>query len=156
MRSIFFVLCLLFTLLSFPATAFAHPVQTDYLITPQALLETQTKYSTGEPFQMAPVKVYSPADASKPWMEAVTDNDGRFAFLPDRSLAGDWMVEIGQYDHADALTLQVSNRGLEVAPAVQERAASAPGKQWLVLGFAVVTGGLGSQLFSGRSRRKWF
>jgi nickel transport protein len=146
MRSLLFTLCLLIALLGFPAPALAHAVQTNYLITPEALLETQTKYSNGEPLRRASVKIYSPADPSKPWMESVTDGEGRFAFLPDRSLTGDWMVEIGQSDHADALTLKVSDRGVEIAPDVPERQSQGSGKQFWVVGFAILCGGLGTKL----------
>ncbi|MCM1984101.1 hypothetical protein [Lyngbya confervoides] len=94
--------------------ALAHSVQTDYLLSPESELSLDVTFSTGEPLQEAPVKVYAPNNPEKPWLEGTTDASGKFTFLPDSALAGDWTVEIGEYDHADILTVPVNQGGIQI------------------------------------------
>ncbi len=152
MKALLLALFLLLTTLGIAAPAFAHTVETDYLVNAQSGLEIRSHYSTGEPMEKAVVKVYSPSDPSKPWMEASTDAEGRFAFLPDRSIPGDWTVKVGQTDHGDALTVEVTDQGVEIAPDVKERADGS--KQLVVIGFAALTGGIAKKLSS--RKRNWF
>jgi nickel transport protein len=152
MKALLLAFFLLLTTLGWSAPAFAHTVETDYLINAQSALEIRSHYSTGEPMERAVVKVYSPSDPSKPWMESTTDTEGRFAFLPDRSIPGDWTVKIGQTDHGDALTVEVTDKGVELAPDVKERADGS--KQLVVVGFAALMGGIGKKLAS--RQKTWF
>jgi hypothetical protein len=139
------------------APAFAHAVETDYTIADDAKLKTNTRFSTGEPLTLAPVRVFSPASLDRPWLEGQTDAQGMFSFSPDRKVTGNWEVAIGEGNHADALTVAVSAQDIQIKE-VQER-AQAPhthpaqtnpfGKQLLVVGFVAAAGGLG-KLLSGK------
>ncbi|MBW4551740.1 MAG: hypothetical protein KME35_11615 [Aphanocapsa sp. GSE-SYN-MK-11-07L] len=147
MRTLILALFLLLTTLGLPAPAFAHAVETDYLINAQAALETRSHYSTGEPMEKAVVKVYSPSDPTKPWLESTTDAEGKFAFQPDRKLPGEWTVKIGQSDHGDIVTLTVTDQGAEVdSEGVPEQANGS--KQIVVIGFAALAGGIAQKLSS--------
>jgi nickel transport protein len=137
------------TSLGFAAPAFAHTVETNYFIADQAKLETNTRFSSGEPFTLAPVKVFSPTNLDKPWLEGKTDTQGMFAFTPDRKLNGDWQVAIGEGNHADALTLAVSNQDVQIREIQEKQAANPWGRQLIVVGFVAVAGGLG-KLFSSK------
>jgi nickel transport protein len=151
------VLALIFSVLlslGFTAPALAHTVETNYQIAEHKKLETHSLYSTGEPFSQAPVRVYAPNGSDLPWLSAQTDAQGQFTFTPDTQIAGRWLVEIGQSDHADNITLDVSRQGVQVKE-INEKAQAeiAPvahpfQQQWLVLGFATVFGSLGTRLFA--------
>lgn len=147
-------LCLaLVAILGLSSPALAHSLETNYLISPQSQLQLHTQFSTGEPFQQAPVRVFSPADDTKPWLEGKTDAKGEFAFAPDRSLRGDWFVEIGEFtqsNHSDALTLAVDPQGIQVKDVTEKQASYPWGKQMLVLGFAALSGGIGRKLLASR------
>ncbi|PSN18807.1 hypothetical protein C7271_10565 [filamentous cyanobacterium CCP5] len=96
----------LIVLLGFPASASAHMVETNYVM--NDLLEFQSAFSTGEPLQQATVTIYAPNDSEEPWMELTTDDEGRFAFLPDPAIPGDWDVYIRLGTHEDIWTIPVN------------------------------------------------
>lgn len=94
--------------------AMAHSVQTDYLLSPKSELSLDVTYGSGDPVPETTVKVYAP-NSTEPWMEGKTDANGKFSFLPDRSIPGEWTVKIGQYDHADILKVPVDQKnGVDV------------------------------------------
>ena len=97
-----------------PKQAFAHSVQTDYLLTSQKGLELDVSFSTGEPLADAPVKIYSPNNLDEPWFEGKTDENGQFDFLPDQKMEGEWTVEIGEMSHADILSVPVKQDGIQI------------------------------------------
>lgn len=94
---------------SFPAAASAHMIETNYVL--DNLLEFQSTFSTGEPVQQATVQIYAPNNPDEPWIELTTDDDGRFAFMPDPTLPGEWDVHIRQGFHEDIWTVPVVETG---------------------------------------------
>ncbi|NET36506.1 MAG: DUF4198 domain-containing protein [Cyanothece sp. SIO1E1] len=103
---------MLLTLLGLPTKALAHAVETNYLLGGNKL-EFQSGFRTGEALAGATVKVYAPNNSTEPWMEGVTDEEGRFSFIPDASLQGDWKIKIGQGGHSDIWTVPVGADGIE-------------------------------------------
>jgi len=99
-------------LVGFSAPAWAHQVETFYTLGDQ--LEFQSTFSSGEPFTGATVTIYSPNDADQPWQTLTTDNEGRFAFVPDKAIPGDWEIAIESDDlsHADYWTVPVGEEGI--------------------------------------------
>lgn len=102
------IVCL--ALFGFPAQAFAHQVETFYFMKDE--LEFQSTFSTGEPFVGATVEIYAPNNSEEPWLVLTTDEEGRFAFLPDESIQGDWEVSIEEGGHADYWTVPVGENGI--------------------------------------------
>ncbi len=104
------VLCL--ALVGFPAQAWAHQVETFYTLGDQ--LEFQSTFSSGEPFVGATVSIYAPNNLEEPWQTLTTDSEGRFAFVPDESIPGDWEIAIEADDlsHADYWTVPVGDKGV--------------------------------------------
>ena len=102
-----------------PTKAFAHQVQTDYVLNNRfanredEVLETRTTFSTGEPLKGAKVSVFAPERPFRPYATGVTDDQGRFAFNPDESITGDWEVKIQRAGHADILLVPVTANGIE-------------------------------------------
>lgn len=111
MNKVFFSLLTLLAVLGTPTKLLAHMIETNYLM--GAKLEFQSSYSSGEPVKRAQVFVYAPNDSTKPWMEGETDEEGRFAFLPDPSIQGDWEIQILQEGHEDYWTIPVGQNGVE-------------------------------------------
>lgn len=112
MKRLLFALVLCLTLVSFPAKAWAHQVETFYTVGDQ--LEFQSVFSTGEPFAGAEVTIHAPHQGGKPWLSTFTDGEGRFAFLPDESIPGNWEIAIEGDDlsHADYWTVPVGDKGI--------------------------------------------
>jgi nickel transport protein len=105
-----------------PGQALAHSVQTDFQLIseianrakPATQLEVKSSYDTGDNLANARVLVFAPNDSEKPWMEGMTDAQGKFIFQPDPKLKGNWTLKIGRGDHGDILTVPVSDRGIEI------------------------------------------
>lgn len=155
MKRLSILLALLVGLLGFPGRALAHSVWTDFQIQAEQLQLTSL-FSTDEPFQGAPVRVYAPNNPDRPWMEGKTDDQGNFLFKPDPNLVGDWQVRIGDRgDHADILTVPVTQSGVQVdliSQAEQHR------MHWWVRQVGVLLGAFGSGLGSAVlfRQRRWF
>jgi len=104
------VMCL--ALVGFPAQAWAHQVETFYTLDNQ--LEFQSRFSSGEPFVGATVTIHAPNNPDQAWLTTTTDSEGRFSFLPDESIPGDWEVAIEDdtQSHADYWTVPVGDKGI--------------------------------------------
>jgi nickel transport protein len=132
MKRLIVALVACFALVGWPAQAWAHQVETFFILGNQ--LEFESRFSTGEPFVGASVSVHAPNDTHQPWLTTTTDDEGRFAFLPDESIPGDWQVAIEDdtLSHADYWTVPVGSKGiiydaisLDSTEDVHYRAASA-------------------------------
>ena len=111
MKQLLAVALAFFVCLGFPADAFAHMVETNYLLDNQ--LEFQSTFSTGEPFKEAEVTIYAPNNPDEPWLVTTTDDEGRFAFMPDLSIPGDWDIYIQKEGHEDIWTVPVHDGTIE-------------------------------------------
>ncbi len=116
-----------------PAEALAHQVQTDYILNGQTnspvsseggqtgnSLSLQTTFSNGQPLKGATVIVYAPDQPDRVWTKGVTDSQGRYTFVPDRSISGEWKVDIQREGHADILQVPVTEEGIEIDLVAQE------------------------------------
>ncbi len=105
-------------LVSITGKASAHLVETNYALDQlsqtgsQQVLNMQSTFSNGTPLKGAKVNVYSPNNPVTPWAQGVTDHQGRFSFVPNQSLTGDWEVTIDQQGHGDMLTIPVDEAGV--------------------------------------------
>lgn len=117
-----------------PTAAFAHQVQTNYILngqssfqdaTPATLnssaqapaedetLELHTTFSNGQPLKGAKVTVYAPEQSFRPHTTGITDSQGRFTFAPDESIPGEWEVKIKRAGHSDIIYVPVTEAGIE-------------------------------------------
>ncbi|WOD37832.1 carboxypeptidase-like regulatory domain-containing protein [Nodosilinea sp. E11] len=113
MKRLFVALVMCFALVGFPAQAGAHQVETFYTLDNQ--LEFQSVFSTGEPFAGATVTIYAPNQPDAAWKKTTTDSEGRFSFLPDESIPGNWEIAIedsNNLSHADYWTVPVGDKGI--------------------------------------------
>lgn len=112
MKRLLVALIMGLVLVGLPTPAWAHQVETFYTLGNQ--LEFQSTFSGGDPFAGATVTIYAPNNADQPWQTLTTDRDGRFAFVPDESIPGDWEIAIEGEDasHADYWTVPVGDKGI--------------------------------------------
>ncbi len=96
-----------------PLSAYAHGVDLEYK-TVEAI-QIQATYDSGEPMTQASVNVYSPTDPATPWQQGMTDDQGRFSFVPDPSLPGRWEVIVRQAGHGSVVTIPVEDPATEGA-----------------------------------------
>ncbi len=112
MKKSLLLLPVLLGILATPAKTLAHAMETNFQLLDK--LEFQSVYSGGEPAKKAKVIVYAPNNPDQPWMVGETDDQGRFSFLPDKAIPGDWEVEFEQEGHGDILTVPVNEKGVDV------------------------------------------
>lgn len=106
-----------------PTEAFAHQVQTNYIlnglpstedsVSQNESLEIQSTFSNGQPLKGAKVSIYAPNRPFGPYATGKTDAQGRFSFQPEASIPGEWEVKIKREGHADILYVPVTEEGIE-------------------------------------------
>jgi nickel transport protein len=111
MKKLLAYLPLVLVVMSIPAKTLAHTMQTNYLFTDE--LEFQSTYSTDEAAKNADVIIYAPNNLEKPWLESKTDEEGRFSFLPDQNIPGDWEVQIIDEGHGEVIIVPVTENGVD-------------------------------------------
>lgn len=129
----------------------AHNVETNYILSSQNELEIQVMYSTGEPFESAPVKIYSPTDSETPVLEGMTDEDGRFAFEADTDAdPGDWKMRIGELGHADILLVPVDENGIDIEQVSSSISTPDQSNGYWTAGLAILSLGLAAKVARSR------
>lgn len=87
-------------------------------------IEIQARYDSGAPMREAQVTVYAPGDPSTPWLQGVTDQEGRFTFTPDFEQPGHWDVKVRQAGHGDIVSIPVGE--VAAATVAAEDAVAGP------------------------------
>jgi nickel transport protein len=133
----------------FAPNASAHMLETNYALKLDSL-ELEANLSNGESLSGGKIVVYAPNNPDTPWLEASTDEQGKFVFRPDPTIEGDWSIEIGEDSHWDNIIVPVDDMGIEleavssVPPSPSNSVAFHPkyhGKEYLlVLGLGIVSG----------------
>jgi nickel transport protein len=68
-------------------------------------ISLQAEYESGLPMQQAQVIVYAPNQPNKPWMQGMTNQDGKFIFIPDGKLSGNWQIKVSQAGHGNIINV---------------------------------------------------
>lgn len=135
--------------------AFAHGSTIEYRKT-QAI-EIQANYEQNVPMANAQVTIYAPNNPSVPWQQGITDDQGRFSFIPDRTQPGFWEVKVRQAGHGSILTIPVA----ETTPAATVPTARSLVEgsnetytplQKTVMAMAGIWGCVGTALFFSRKK----
>ncbi|MEM8501917.1 MAG: carboxypeptidase regulatory-like domain-containing protein [Cyanobacteria bacterium P01_D01_bin.1] len=149
-----------------PTQAMAHQVQTNYVLDSQASgessdrLQLRTTFSNGQPLKGAKVKVYAPDQPYRVHAVGKTDSRGRFTFVPDQPISGDWEIDIKKEGHQDIVTVPVTKgdidlglmaqTGLEQIENTDIHYASSP---WMVVGgVAIAAACLGMAKVNSKQR----
>ncbi len=106
-KSNFFLLPLIiFPVFTWSGTAFAHSTKIEYQQT--RAIEIEATYHDGTPMKNAQVVIYAPNDPATPWIKGMTDDRGRYIFIPDYSQTGNWDVKVRQSGHGGIITIPVA------------------------------------------------
>lgn len=136
-----FPLALLMTLIT--STCWAHGTRCVRL---DGALGVQAEYDNGEPIANADVSVFKPGNDETPWLNGMTDDKGRFFFVPDSE--GSWTVRVQDAQGHSALN------SFDVGPRPARLGKEDPARQktlMLILGLAIIFGVFG--IFSLLRRR---
>jgi nickel transport protein len=130
----------------------AHDMEFAVEKTPNAV-SIRFGYGPEDPARNAPVQVFSPADAAKPFQTGSTDQRGLFVFAPDRP--GEWRVIVDDSEgHREEAKVTVAGDGTVTLPHSHghEHSHSGRGATW-VTGLSTLLGITGITLWwTGRRR----
>jgi nickel transport protein len=133
--------------------ALAHASHVQYRQT-QAV-ELEASYDDGTPMANAQVIVYAPDDPTTPWLQGTTDAEGKFIFVPDSSLPGNWDVTVRQAGHGNIVNIPWGEENVasdtDTATEASTNAAYNP-LQRLVMAAVGVWGFVGTALFFSRKK----
>lgn len=135
--------------------ALAHGVSVEYRQT--AAIEIRAAFDGGEPMADAQVTVYAPDDPTAPWLQGSTDEMGHFAFVPDRSLSGNWDVRVRKSGHGDIISipLEATQEGEPMTTTPWESARGGyTTVQKVTMAAIGVWGLVGTALFFARKKEK--
>ncbi len=113
-------------------------------------IEITAAYDNGQPMSGGQVIVFAPDNPARPWLATTLDEQGRFAFVPDYAVPGNWSVQVRQAGHGAMIHIPVDAAGLETSVAVSPQVFT--GLQLTLMIACVVWGFIGTALFF--SRRK--
>lgn len=146
-RLLFLGLTLFSWRLSISQSALAHGANIVYQTTPAIVI--QATYDDGTPMANAQTVVYSPEDPEKPWLKGVTNEVGKFTFVPDRQQLGNWEVKVRQSGHGDVVTIPVEAETALAQGSSPLMGGYSWGQKWL-MAIAVTWGFIGTALYFSR------
>ena len=133
----------------------AHGARIDYKQTSAIVI--QATYDDGTPMAKAQAIVYAPNDPASPWLKGMTDEEGKFTFVPDPTLSGNWDIKVRQSGHGDIVSIPLTESTAESPRAVKMvsgvNSTSNPHYsvgQKLLMAVAGVWGFVGTALFFAR------
>ena len=95
-------------ILNWPTKIYAHGSKINYRQT--RAIEIKATYDDGTPMAEAQIVVYAPNNPSIPWMKGQTDAKGKFTFIPNYKIAGNWDIKVRQSGHGSTIAIPVSNK----------------------------------------------
>ncbi|VEP13597.1 conserved exported hypothetical protein [Hyella patelloides LEGE 07179] len=146
---------LLFLLFSsgFAQPVYAHGARIDYQQTSAIVI--RATYDDGTPMAKAQAVVYAPDDPSTPWLKGMTDESGKFTFVPDAELSGNWDVKVRQAGHGDLVSIPLEQDAIAESSTTATMNSSmsatdivsySPGQK-LLMAISGVWGFIGTALF---------
>lgn len=149
---------LLFILFSFglSESVLAHGAQIDYQRTSAIVI--RATYDDGTPMAKAQAFVYAPNDPTNPWLKGMTDESGKFSFIPDPELSGNWDVKVRQSGHGNIISIP-PDEGAIARQETTDKVDSASNwnnssnyssRQKIIMAIAGVWGFIGTALFFSR------
>ncbi|MDJ0686929.1 MAG: carboxypeptidase regulatory-like domain-containing protein [Xenococcaceae cyanobacterium MO_188.B32] len=152
---------LLFASLGFSRQVLAHGANIVYQQTPA--IEVKATYDDGKPMSNAQVVIYAPDNPAIPWLKGKTNEEGKFSFIPQSNISGNWDIKIRQSGHGDIISIPWQTEN--VASTVESRDNMPNSSNWLasannnynpiqkvVMAATGVWGFIGTALFFSRQK----
>ena len=112
-------------------------------------VEIHARFDNGDPMANAQVTVYAPTDRAKPWLTGEADEEGHFIFVPNRSLPGQWDVQVRTAGHGDWVYIDIAEGGVTGLTTASRSMTTA---QIVMMSAAVIWGFIGTALYFSRPK----
>ncbi len=147
-KTYIFLIISAFLLYSGSTRLHAHGVNAGY--SEVSGIEITAAYDNGEPMAGGQVTVYAPDNPADPWLKADLDQEGKFTFVPDYSISGNWSIQVRQAGHGAMIHVPVADS--EIKESIDGNPATFSPLQLTLMIACVSWGFIGTALFF--SRRK--
>lgn len=98
------ILCFGLTVKSAPRTL-AHGVEASFQSV--EAISIVAHFDSGTPFSNGQVVVYAPNDPQNPYLQGVTDENGKFVFEVDKAITGSWAVRVRGAGHGTIINIPI-------------------------------------------------
>ncbi len=138
----------------------AHGANIKHQQTPAIVIKAA--FDDGTPMANAQAIVYSPDDPANPWLKGTTDSEGKFTFVPESQVSGNWDVKVRQAGHGDiaSISLEQENSTSDTNSNTKENKAGIRANleeimplQKLLMISTTVWGFIGTALFFARNKQ---
>ena len=101
----------------------AHGANIKHQQTPAIVIKAA--FDDGTPMANAQAIIYSPEDPANPWLKGTTDSEGKFTFVPESKVSGNWDVKVRKAGHGDiaSISLEQENSASDTNPNTTENKA---------------------------------
>lgn len=85
----------------------AHSTMVEYQATEAITIEA--KFDNGQPINNAQVVVYAPDNPQQVWQQGLTNQQGKFTFIPDYSNQGNWSIKVRSAGHGSLINIPITS-----------------------------------------------
>jgi nickel transport protein len=138
----------------------AHGANIKHQQTPAIVIKAA--FDDGTPMANAQAIVYSPDDPANPWLKGTTDSEGKFTFVPESQVSGNWDVKVRQAGHGDiaSISLEQENSASDTNSSTTQNKAGIRANleeilplQKVLMISTTVWGFIGTALFFARNKQ---
>lgn len=98
-----------------PLSSLAHNTIIEYQV--KEAIAIEAKFDNGKPISNAQVVVYAPDNPAQPWQQGVTDEQGKFTFIPDYTNEGNWSIKVRSAGHGNLINIPINSSNINNASA---------------------------------------
>ena len=89
-------------------------------------IEVRATYDSGEPMVGAQAIAYAPDRPEAPYQKGTTDVEGRFVFVPDRTIPGEWTIVVRQAGHGGIARIETNTERSQTAANLPDPSPATP------------------------------
>ena len=94
----------------YPLSSLAHNTMIEYQV--QEAIAIEAKFDNGTSMSNAQVVIYAPDNPRQPWKQGVTDEQGKFTFIPDYTKEGNWSIKIRSAGHGSVINIPINSSNI--------------------------------------------
>jgi len=115
-------------------------------VTEHITYELYGKFEDGQVMKNAQITIFSPEDPKTPHTVATANEEGKYFFIPDPEIQGEWTIQFRTAGHGDMIAIDSSKGAADTSPTIGLL-------QRIVVGLSVLWGFVGTSLyFKGRAK----
>lgn len=102
---------IMIAIITYSPKTFAHGSNITYKTT--KAVEITAKYENKTPMREAQVVIYAPDNPAQPWLKGMTNEEGKFTFIPNRKITGNWSIKVRLAGHGTMINIPIESSEIE-------------------------------------------